>query len=160
MWRRRDKTRSIGKQVGHLLHPGEEVRAGVEVALEGRLSAQLAAASRAADGLAAVRDDPDLERSKQQARSMGVEGENFFLVLTDARVLLVRRSAFARAKEAQVDVPLSEVDAIRVLKQSGRLDLHLTDGRTIELEVPRAFKFLPLVYERLPQLLQEARAAR
>lgn len=160
MWRRRDKTRSIGTQVRGLLRAGEAVRAGVEVALPGRMAAQLAAAARASDGLASFRDDPELARSAEQARAMGIEGKNFFLVLTDARLLLVRRSAFARAKEAQLDVPLSEVDAIRVRKQVGRIDLHLTDGRTIELETPRAFKFLPLVYERLPQLLQEARAAR
>ena len=160
MWRRRDKTSSIGRRVGHLLRPGEAVRAGVELSLPGRKAAQLAGAARSADGTYAHRDDPELVRSIEQARDLGIEGQSFFLVLTDARVLLVRRSAFGRAKDAVVDVPLAEVDAIHARKQADRIDLSLVDGRTIKLEVPRAFKFLPLVYERLPRLLEEARTTR
>jgi len=145
--------------VRHLLVDGEVVVAGVELGLAGLAAASLGAAATAGDSAPSFRHDAELARSKAQAEDAGAKGVRFYLVLTDSRLLLVRRSVLGRAREAALDVGVEEVEAIRSRPQSHLVVVELADGRRIELETPKAFKFLPDVYRELGRLLDQQRKA-
>lgn len=155
----RDRTARIGRALRGHLHPGEAVLAAVAVALPGTNAARIAGAAQAAGGAAGYRDDSGLGRSRREAAALGIEsGFQFFLVVTSRRVLLARRSAFGRAREVVLAAPVGEA-GVRVSKPAQALDLVLPAGRLLRLETPRPFRHLPPVYERLPEIVAEARAS-
>ena len=97
--RGRDRTRAIASKVRHLLVDGEVVVAGVELGLAGLAAASLGAAATAGDSAPSFRHDAELARSKAQAEDAGAKGVRFYLVLTDSRLLLVRRSGRSPSHE-------------------------------------------------------------
>ena len=134
--------------------------AGVTVAAEGTASAELSGAAHAADGVPVFRDDPKLAAGRAELADAGVQGgPRFYLVLTSARLLLVHRSWLSRPAQTVLDLPLDQVESMRISPQAHRLPVAPADGRELRLELPKAPKFLPPVYTELPERLASAKSA-
>lgn len=156
----RDITEKLARRLDDRLEAGEQVLAGVALDARGTTSAALSGGARAAVGVASVAPDGDLAEVRRQHESIGVNGVRFYLLLTDARLVLVRRNAIGRAAEVVLAVPVGEVDSIAIGNRSSTVTVNLADGRTLDLETPKAVKFLPPVYLELPARLEAAKTAR
>lgn len=155
----RDITERLARRLRDRLDPGERVLAGVSLNAKGTMSASISGAARASTGVPSVAPDGELADVRRDHADLGVTGVRFHLLLTDRRVVLVRRNAFGLAREVTFAAPLAEVDSIQVSTRSTAVPLRLVDGRVLELETPKAPRFLPPVYADLPSRLAAARAA-
>lgn len=154
----RDRTKAITSAIGSQLSEGEAVLGAVSVALPGVGAARIVSAGRVADGHFPAQAGVD-HIAREGAAAFGIDGLQFHLVVTDARLLLVRRSVFGRAKQVVLVLPLGEVAAFRLPRASQTYVLEHIDGRSLKLELPKAPKFLPEVYTALPARFRDARAA-
>lgn len=133
------------------------MHAGVALAPKGTFAASLSAAGRLHDGAGAIIDDPALGRAKADLAAAGVHGVRFWLLLTDRRLLLVSRTLLNRAGATVLDVPIADVASITTSTAGQSVTLHLPDDVTVALETPKAFRFLPDVYHRLPSIVEDLR---
>lgn len=167
--RRPDQTEKIGRAIRHHLDGHETVIAGVHVQSPGTHAAGLAGGvSGAVAGATGTPfstsglDSAEHDRWEQEAARTNVDARstrravNMYLVLTDRRLLLVRRSRLTgRAREVLAEWPLAEGGAIRVPRNAQALILEHAQG-SLHLELPLAHKFLPDVYRELPRLHRDA----
>lgn len=153
-----DRTARLARRLRSRLEPGEQVLAAVAMNARGTMGAALSGAARAADGVASVGGDDGGVSARHAA--LGIRGVRFYLVLTDARLVLVRRNLFGIAAEVTFAVPVEQVERLRITRQTLSVPVRLTDGRVIDLETPKAGKHLPAVYLELSDRLAAARAAR
>lgn len=153
--RRSDPTEALARRLRRLLDPGEVVFAGVKLIERGSMSGAVSDAASAAAGSPVLgRADERLLARRQRHRAIGIQGYRFYLLLTDARLLLVRRnSMFGFAREVTFQAPIGDVAELRVTRQSSNVTIRLTSGETLELETTRPIKRLPPVYLELPQRL-------
>lgn len=172
--RRPDETARLARRVAGHLEPGEEVIAAVLLQRPGTLSAEVKGATSGAvtgaiggtayaPGREDAEDRADRAGWVAQCEALGVDRAlaertiHSALVLTTARVLVVRRSSLTRrlgepigawpVTEAHVDVPRGEQT----------LTLRVGDA-PLRFELPQAHRFLPDVYRELPALVARARA--
>jgi len=153
-----DATTRLRRRLAGRLHSNETVSAAVSVHRPGTTAAALGGgaggAVAAVSGTGVTFDDAPADSGD---RSVLDAGPYLYLVLTSHRVLVLRRSVFGRAKDVVLDASLDEVQAIEMKPNSSRIELRLSGDRTYAFETPKAPKFLPEVYRRLPALLAEAR---
>lgn len=155
-----DATKRMEKWLGGRLGSDEVVLAGVSAHREGTTSAAMLGATSAILGAEAgsgvsFRDVPD--RDGGAGDGQAALSPYLYLVLTSRRVLVVRRSALGRPKDVAFEAPVEAVDALRLKPSAGRLELLLHGGHALTFETPKAPKFLPEVYRRLPALLARAK---
>lgn len=151
----RDRTAALARRIHGDLRPGEEVLAAVGLARHGTAAVALAAGARAADGVAVFGGLPELSEEPKE-----ITGTHFLLSVTSQRILLHRRSLFGRPKEIVLATELDDGVDIRISKQGHAVFLVSRDGAELRLETPKAFRFLPDVYERLPETIAAARRDR
>lgn len=155
----RDITDRLARRLRDRYDPSERVLAGVALNAEGTMGASLAGGAKASTGVPGLAADGELADVRRAHEAAGIEGVRFHLLLTDARLLLVRRNALGLTADTQLDVPVTEVAGIAASGRSHRVTIALEDGRTLELETLKAPKSLPPVYRQLPDLLAEAKSA-
>lgn len=168
--RRPDRTGSIARRLRSRLGPGEEVLAGVDTLTPGSVAAGMAGATggahAAAVGSPVTPTDAGSEQHRtwmRQADRVGIDPElarravGVHLVLTSARLLLVRRSRLTgRPREILTGWPLDVIEAIDVPRRGQSVTITV-DGEKLRLELPTAHKFLPDVYRELPDRWAAAR---
>lgn len=153
----KDPTDRLAKRLRRLLEPGELVLVAVPMNQLGTMSAALGGIARATDVVPTVERDHEGDDIRERHRALGIDGVRFHLVLTDQRLVLVRRNALGMAAGVTLTVPIMEVESIGVTARSMHVPVELTDGRRIELETPKALKHLPSVYREIPSRLEAAR---
>ncbi len=162
----RDLTIAVTKRLRGALAPGEQVLAGVAVDLAGTTAAALGAGAGAAvssttgvDTVPLGDNASGLPAAKNAAKEAGLDGgPRLVLALTSARVLLLKRRPFGVVGPVALDVPLADVKELAMSKRSQKVTLTTVRG-TVPLELPKAWKFLPEVYGRVPELFAQARQA-
>ncbi len=155
-----DATKRMHRWLGGRLGSDEVVLAAVSVHREGTTSAAMLGATSAILGAEAgsgvsFRDVPTRDAGGDQGQA--ALGPFLYLVLTSRRVLVVRRSAFGRPKGVAFEAPVEEVQAMGLKPRASRVELLLSGDHSLTFETPKAPKFLPEVYRRLPALLTEAK---
>lgn len=154
-----DATKHLRRRLAGKLRPDETLLAAVSVHREGTTAAALdgISAAIAADQTTSV----SFRETSAPDRRGGPQidtGPYLYLALTSRRVLVVRRSALGLARDVVFEAPIGEVDALGLRPRSSAVELRLSGDRVLELETPKAPRFLPEVYRRLPDLLAEAKA--
>jgi hypothetical protein len=159
-----DATKRMRRRLAGRLHDDETLLAAVSVHRTGTTAAGLRGATAAIGGGPAAgvafRADEDADAARAgDGRGSGPAGASpyQYLVLTSRRVMVVRRSVFGRARDVVFEVPVERVTALQLRPGVGEVELRLADGRTLAFETPKAPRFLPEVYRRLPGLLAGAR---
>lgn len=158
-----DATKRVRRRLAGRLGPDETLLAAVsvhrkgttETALQGGVSGAVAAA--AGGGVRFVDPEPAAADGGRSAVALDV-GPYLYLALTSRRVLVLRRSAFGRMREVAFEVPVGEVAELALKPGSDRVELALRRGGALAFDTPKAPRFLPEVYRRLPVLLAEAQA--
>lgn len=151
-----DATKRMRRGLAGQLGPGEVVLAAASVH-------RLGTTTDALLGAAAAIATESGATSFRQARPAPTRGATvdaspyLYLVVTTRRVLVLRRSALGRARDIVFEVPVADVSALQLKPGASRVDLRLDDRRTLGFETPKAPKFLPDVYRRLPELLADAK---
>lgn len=153
-----DATKRLRRRLARQLHPDETVLAAVSVHREGTTTAALLGARAASTPGSAFKYDVPTSERNRWAESAGNAGPYLYLAVTSRRVVVVRRSVLGRARDIVFEAPLGQVRSLAMKpNNAGHVELELSDDRVLLFETPKAPKFLPEVYRRLPDLLAEAK---
>lgn len=96
----RDITDRLARRLHDRLRPGEQVLAGVALNARGTTGAALAGGARASVGVPGIAPDGELAGVRRRLEADGVRGVRFYLLVTDARVVLERLKARLNASSA------------------------------------------------------------
>lgn len=154
-----DATNRMRRRLAGRLEPGEAVLAAASVHRLGTTTdALLGAAAAIATESGATTFRPSPSTPTGGAGGVAIDASPYmYLVVTSRRVMVLRRSALGRARDTLFEVPVGDVNALELKPSASRVDLRLENGRELGFETPKAPKFLPDVYRRLPELLTDAK---
>lgn len=172
--KRPDPTAKVTRAAGRYLEPEEQVFSALYVQQPGTATAEFSAAAGGASAGAAgiatsFNSSAGVDRKTAQwlkvTAELGVDPVvarrtlRMFFVLTDARMVLIRRSRLTlRPKELVGAWPINDVERIRVHK--GSRDLRITLAASeLRLELPADHRFLPDAYREVTSQLAAAKVA-
>lgn len=163
---RPDPTARIARAVRRLLEADEPVLAGIDVQSPGAGTAGLAGQSAAIGPAIGAPTTVEFSGGEEEhaewlreAGAMGIDpvtaGRSVWmhLVLTESRLVLVRRSRLTRRPVDVVGAwPVADVSRVEVPRNGSTVTVHRGEDR-LRLELALAHKFLPDVYRDLPARL-------